>query len=85
MLDPSTGFASMFANVASMRNRGVEIALSYDWFKPSDRKDFSWSTSLTFTHNKNEVTKVQNAADIPQALCGAIVLQALAPTLAVKV
>ena len=62
MLDPSTGFASMFANVASMRNRGVEIALSYDWFKPSDRKDFSWSTSLTFTHNKNEVTKVQNAA-----------------------
>lgn len=33
-LDPTTGFTSIVANAASIRNRGLEIAASYDWFVP---------------------------------------------------
>lgn len=61
-LDPTTGFTSIVANVASIRNRGVEIVASYDWFVPRSRRDFSWTTSMTFTYNKNEVTDVENDA-----------------------
>lgn len=61
-LDPTTGYSSIFANVASIRNRGVEVAVSYDWFAPKDRRAFGWTTSATFAHNKNVVTDVENPA-----------------------
>lgn len=61
-LDPTTGFTSIVANAASIRNRGVELVASYDWFVPRSRRDFSWTTSMTFTYNKNEVTDVENDA-----------------------
>ena len=61
-LDPTTGFTSMFMNTASMRNRGVELTLSYDWFRSHRREEFSWSTNFTFSHNKNKVTSVENPA-----------------------
>lgn len=61
-LDPSTGFTSMVANVASIRNHGFEMALSYDWFRPKSSTDFRWTTSLTLTFNKNRVESVENDA-----------------------
>ena len=59
-LDPSTGFASMFVNAASLYNRGVELQLTADWFRERKAGGFEWSTSFTFSHNKNEVTEVEN-------------------------
>lgn len=67
-LDPTTGFSSIVANAASIRNRGVELVASYDWFVPRSRRDFSWTTSMTFTYNKNEVTEVENDATIAYQL-----------------
>ena len=61
-IDPTTGFSSMFMNTASIRNRGVELALSYDWFRSYRREEFAWSTNLTFSFNKNVVTSVENPA-----------------------
>lgn len=61
-IDPTTGFASMFMNTASMYNRGVEIQLTADWFRENRENAFGWSTSLTYSHNKNEVTSVENPA-----------------------
>ncbi len=61
-IDPTTGFASMFMNTASMYNRGVELQLTADWFRERKRNDFGWSTSFTYSHNKNEVTSVENPA-----------------------
>ena len=52
-LDPTTGFSSMVANVASIRNNGIELAIGYDWFVPGNRRGFSWTTNLTVTYNKN--------------------------------
>lgn len=62
ILDMSTGFTSMNANVASIVNKGVELALSYDWFQYGVKRDFSWTTSMTFSFNSNEVTYVENPA-----------------------
>ena len=59
-LDPTTGFTSMFVNMASMRNRGVELQLTYDWLKASTRKNWAWTTIFTLSYNKNIVTKVEN-------------------------
>ncbi|MCM1077096.1 MAG: SusC/RagA family TonB-linked outer membrane protein [Bacteroides sp.] len=61
-LDPTCGFTSIIANAASIKNVGVELVASYDWFIPKGRRDFSWTTSMTFTYNKNEVTDVENDA-----------------------
>lgn len=59
-LDPTTGFTSMFVNMASMCNKGVEVAITYDWFRGNKQGDFSWTTGLTFSYNQNEVTDVIN-------------------------
>ncbi|MDD6493638.1 MAG: SusC/RagA family TonB-linked outer membrane protein, partial [Bacteroidales bacterium] len=59
-LDPTTGFTSMFVNMASMRNRGIELQLTYDWFRANTRKDWAWTTNFTFSHNSNKVTSVEN-------------------------
>lgn len=61
-LDPTYGFSSMVANVASIRNRGFEVAAAYDWFVPKRRNSFGWTTSLTMTFNSNVVTAVENDA-----------------------
>ena len=59
-LDPTTGFSSMFVNMASMRNRGIELQVTYDWFRAATRKGWSWTTNFTMSHNKNVITSVEN-------------------------
>lgn len=59
-LDPTTGFTSMFVNTASMRNRGVELQVTYDWLRTYSRKDWNFTTTFTLSHNKNTVTEVEN-------------------------
>ena len=59
-LDPTTGFSSMFVNMASMRNRGIELQVTYDWLRAATRKGWSWTTNFTMSHNKNIVTSVEN-------------------------
>ena len=61
-LDPITGFTSMFMNTASLRNRGIELAISYDWLRPTSENRIGWSTNLTFSHNSNKITSVENPA-----------------------
>lgn len=61
-LDPTTGFASMFVNMASIKNSGIELQLTADWFREYNSGGFGWSTSFTYSHNKNEVTEVENPA-----------------------
>ncbi len=59
-LDPTTGFTSLVVNAAEMRNHGIELLLTAEWFRARTEKDFGWSTTFTFTHNDNKVTKVEN-------------------------
>lgn len=59
-LDPTTGFTSLVVNAASMRNHGIELLLTAEWFRALSESDFGWSTTFTFTHNNNKVTHVEN-------------------------
>jgi len=61
-LDPSTGFTSMFMNAASMKNDGIELQLTYDWYRSANPKGFSWTTTYTASYNKNKITSVENDA-----------------------
>lgn len=47
----------MFANVGKMRNRGVEFMIQA---YPVQTRNFTWSTSLNFSHNDNKVVSVSN-------------------------
>lgn len=67
-LDPTTGFSSMFMNAASMRNRGIELQVTYDWLRAANRKDWSWTTNFTLSHNSNIVTAVDNPATVAYEL-----------------
>lgn len=62
-LDPTTGFTSMFVNMASMRNRGIELQITYDWLRGASRKNWSWTTNFTMSHNSNIVTDVENPSN----------------------
>ena len=58
-LDVSKGFTSMNMNMADMKNNGVEITLSADWFRAANEGDFAWTTSWTAAYNKNEITSME--------------------------
>lgn len=54
-LPNSTGFTDVVANVGEISNSGVEILLNTENIV---KNNFRWSTSVNFTKNKNEVTKL---------------------------
>jgi len=63
-LDPSTGFTITRTNVGEVQNDGIEIDLTYDWFKSNDTDGFTWSTSLNWTKNEAIVTDLGLDTDI---------------------
>lgn len=69
-LDPSEGFTTMIINNASMINNGIELNLSYEWFRASSRDVFGWSSNLTGAWNKNKITDVDELAGNPITLAG---------------
>ncbi|MCM4164576.1 SusC/RagA family TonB-linked outer membrane protein [Arenibacter sp. A80] len=54
-LPNSTGFTDVVANVGEISNSGLEVLLNTENIV---KNDFRWSTSINFTKNKNEVTKL---------------------------
>lgn len=48
---------TIVANGGNMSNKGVEVTLNANVVKT---KNFSYATSLNFSHNKNEITKLTN-------------------------
>ncbi len=51
----TTGYESQMQNVGSMVNRGVELSLSSTII---NRDKFSWTTTVTFAKNHNEITEL---------------------------
>lgn len=49
-------YDKLIANVGKMRNRGVELSINAVPFQG----EFTWSTSLNFSHNSNKVISVSN-------------------------
>ena len=57
-IDPTVGFSYLITNSASMKNNGIELQVTADWFRPVVRSGFGWSTSFTMSHNSNKVYDV---------------------------
>ena len=57
----TTGFSSGWGNVASMRNRGVDVTTNIDIIK--DFHGLAWSVSANLNYNQNEITSLFNGMD----------------------
>ncbi|WP_276166052.1 SusC/RagA family TonB-linked outer membrane protein [Zobellia alginiliquefaciens] len=57
----SSGYASVFRNIGSMENKGVEFSLGT---KNIVNTDFSWDTDFNIAMNKNEVVALSGGSDI---------------------
>ena len=63
-LNSISGFGSILTNVGEMKNTGFEIEVRSSNIQT---KDFSWTTSLNLSHNKNKIVKL---ADLPEFIDG---------------
>lgn len=55
-----SGGGTMVTNIGSVRNTGVEIALTTINI---ENKDWHWETTFTFAHNKNKVREINGTGD----------------------
>lgn len=56
-----------YANIADMKSRGVEFTLST---RNIDRKDFKWTSDLTFSWSEQEITNLHTDANILNLIQG---------------
>jgi TonB-dependent starch-binding outer membrane protein SusC len=62
----TSGFTSITRNVGQVQNKGVELTLGVDLFKPKASGDFGWTTTFVFTYNKNSVKSLyDNLQELP--------------------
>lgn len=54
-LPPSTGYNTVYENVGTMKNTGIEVQLGASIVKS---RDFEWRIDGNFTHFKNTITKL---------------------------
>lgn len=54
-LDPTTGYSRAVLNAGKVRNNGIELLLGG---KPVKNKNFSWTTTINWSKNDNEVLEL---------------------------
>jgi TonB-linked SusC/RagA family outer membrane protein len=57
----SSGYNSIFSNIGSMENKGLEFAVNATVLKMND---FSWNTTFNISVNKNKVLALSGGSDI---------------------
>lgn len=60
VIDRSSGYNNMFINAGKINNKGIEIALNGT--PVSAKSGFAWSSSATFTANRNEITELADSS-----------------------
>lgn len=58
----------LYGNVAQMESKGIEVSLTTQNVRT---RDFSWSTSITYTHNTNKVTRLNTNPSVTNLTDGA--------------
>jgi len=56
----TTGFSTIWSNVGSMQNKGVELSVSARLLQAASPQGVTWSTSVNISHNSNKVTALYN-------------------------
>ncbi len=54
-LPPTTGVKTVYQNIGKTRNNGIEIGINSVNVRTND---FSWNTTLTFTHNRERIVSL---------------------------
>lgn len=62
-----TGFTSITSNLGRVENRGFEFSLNTSNI---ETENFNWSTSVTFSYNKNEIKKLYGEYETTVDLAG---------------
>jgi TonB-linked SusC/RagA family outer membrane protein len=65
---PTTGFSSLLDNFGSLENKGFELMLSGT---PVQTKDFNWTISGIYNHNRNKANKIGQALTLLSTNSGA--------------
>lgn len=60
-LPNSSGYTSIYSNIGSMENKGIEFALNTTNL---ELNNFSWNTTFSISINKNEVLALSGGSDI---------------------
>jgi TonB-linked SusC/RagA family outer membrane protein len=60
-LPNSTGFGGFITNIGETQNRGIELSLST---LNIEKGDFTWSTDMIFTRNREEIMSLPDGDDI---------------------
>ncbi len=63
-LPPTAGYENVYSNIGGINNKGIEIMMNTLNF---EQNDFKWTSNLTFSLNRNEITKLygdENDADV---------------------
>ncbi len=56
----TTGARSILANIGTLRNQGLEVAVNYTPVKGATANDFNWDMILNLAKNANKVEKLAN-------------------------
>ena len=65
---PTNGFSSLLDNFGSLENRGFEIVVNA---KPVQNKNFTWSVTGIYNHNRNKAVKIGQALTLLSTNSGA--------------
>ncbi len=65
ILPASTGITSQYQNIGTMKNRGLEIDLAYDFLKSNN---YLWTVGINASTLKNRITKMPD--DNPELISG---------------
>lgn len=57
-LPGTSGFTSAWDNFGKTRNRGIEVLLTTDIFRPVSQDGFSWVSDFTFTKNVEKIVEL---------------------------
>lgn len=57
----SSGVTRIYENIGETQNKGIELSINSTNI---ESKNFRWSSTLTFSRNKEEITKLINGTDI---------------------
>ncbi len=71
----SSGFSTIFQNVGSIRNKGIELVLGTINIK---NKNFTWSTDINYNINRNNVSKLGTQEQI---LSGLVINSSVPPNI----
>ena len=51
-LPHSTGYSTVYKNIGSVRNSGLDLMIN---FRPIQSQDFSWNSTINLNYNKNKI------------------------------